>query len=73
MGTSLWTPVSARNIRVLAGVAFLLLALSGVIAFNWWQAVLSGLSTDQVVEPRTRLILKVAILSLFAPGVLLLP
>jgi len=63
---------SASAIRLIAGVVLLLTGASALMAFDLWQAKLAGLSPDGAVQPLSWLTLRIMLLSLFAPGVLLL-
>ena len=62
----------SRIVRVPAGIALILAALSGMFVFEFWQNLLFGVSADGQVVPHTWLLLRIMLVSLAAPGAVLI-
>jgi len=58
-------------LRVIAGIALILIAVSGVVGFGLWQHALAGLSPDGVIMDYSWLILRIMLMALAAPGLVL--
>jgi 4-amino-4-deoxy-L-arabinose transferase-like glycosyltransferase len=61
-----------RQVRMVSGTGLLLLGLASMINIGWWPFDFLEISTDHVVEPRTWLLLRVAMISFAAPGLIIL-
>ncbi|MEW5702285.1 MAG: glycosyltransferase family 39 protein [Candidatus Zixiibacteriota bacterium] len=60
------------RLRSIVGAILVLVAASGVFAFDFWQEALAGLSPDGVIMEYSWLVLRIMMIALAAPGLVLL-
>jgi len=63
--------ITWSQVRVIAGVALILVATSAVLTFDLWQRALAGLSPDGVIMDLSWVLLRIMLMALIAPGIVL--